>query len=75
MDDVSDNEDDIPYVAPVDARPRTGIQCIWTSIGNLEQYIACQNERCYLKKLINGACPSCGQFLRTMKQSVDGQPH
>ena len=28
LDDVSDNEDDIPIAAPVDFRLMTGIQCV-----------------------------------------------
>ena len=31
----------------------------WQSIGNIQSYLACPNNRCYKKKLNDNICPNC----------------
>ena len=59
MDDISDNDEDLPVAAALDPRFWKGLQATWVSVGNVEKYDACPNEACYMKKLINNTCPSC----------------
>ena len=63
MDDVSDDDEDLPVAATLDPRFRQGLQATWVSVGNVEKYDACPNEACYMKKLINKSCPSCNTML------------
>ena len=59
MDDISDNDEDLPVAAALDPRFWQGLQATWVSVRNVEKYNACPNEACYMKKLINNICPLC----------------
>ena len=50
MDDVSDDDEDLPVAATLDPRFRQGLQATWVSVGNVEKYDACPNEVCYMNK-------------------------
>lgn len=41
----------------------------WHSIGNVETYEACQNSRCFLKKLNDKLCPTCLTDYSSQKTS------
>ena len=71
MDDVSDDDEDLPVAATLDPRFRQGLQATWVSVGNVEKYDACPNEVCYMKKLINKSCPSCNTMLSEDDMAAD----
>ena len=50
MDDISDNDEDLPVAAVFDPRFQKGLQATWVSVSNVEKYNACPNEACYIKR-------------------------
>ena len=58
MDDISNNDEDLPVAATLDPRFWQGLQATWVSVCIVEKYNACPNEACYMKKVINNTCLS-----------------